>query len=408
MAQGDPEPLNPQRYMYRFINNVYADFLKSTLDYFANYLYPFEMSVVATYDKAVEYLVKKEDLGDREFDKVNLPALIMNPSGELDVADAIAGGKFLWRHPNLMPGFIKYIFDPIYQDQHVMVNVGFLRMKGTIELLALCASFYEYCDVRLLWIQVFGGLERWIYPNYFSSFIILPRQLINYTYSNPYTGLVYKLNWREAGAYDYLVRSTALDELVMPCEIKPIYRLTGLGDNSDRYGGTDRIADWRTTATVEYEVELPAYLVLESDYLAQRMDINIQYGATYSAYPLHAPPINRQLVVSEWDWGLDSTSASSIEYDSTSKITANVDLVFKTRYYHFITQSEADATANVIIQMPEQITNEEYLIVITKYGQLDYGDHWTLVNNGNAISINIDTVQLDYRSIVELYVYERQ
>ena len=57
-----------QRDWYFFVHNVYANFFKDSLDYFAGHLWPrFEHRVVATYDKAVEYLTKKDQYG-REVD----------------------------------------------------------------------------------------------------------------------------------------------------------------------------------------------------------------------------------------------------------------------------------------------------------------------------------------------------
>lgn len=460
MAQGDPQARNPYRWTYYFINNVYADFFKTTLDYFADHLYPRTMTrVIATYDKAVEYLNQQRyidgEYGEqREEDQPLLPALVMNPSGELEIADALAGGRFLWRHPNLLPGFVKYIFDPIYQDANVTVNVGFLRMKGSIELLALMNSFYEYADFRLLLLQIFGGMERWIYPQFFSSFIVLPQELINYQYRNPETGLTYRLNWRENGAYDYLVRSTAREELVMPCEIKPIYKMVSMGDNTERYGGTEKLADWRLTTTFEYEVEIPAYLVVQSDYLAENVQMEIKYGSVYTQNPVinrpppppisnttdgmfdavpdsgvtggsvpsfndpgvQAPPVNRQIYSSKYNYGLDATSASYFTYDSSKPDTPfdstcstffTGDYLFKVRYYHVITQAEEDADNYVDIDLPETIADLNSIIVWGPYGQLNYGDHYRIINGGNTLRILKSTVNLKRGWIIELFVYKR-
>ena len=87
------------RWRYHFIHNVYAHFFNDMLEYFSTYHYPrFEYTVVGTYDKAVEYLEKCQQY-ERETDKPLLPALILNPSGEFDNADALSGGKQLWRFP---------------------------------------------------------------------------------------------------------------------------------------------------------------------------------------------------------------------------------------------------------------------------------------------------------------------
>ena len=400
----------PRRDLYFFIHNVYANFFKDSLDYFSLHLYPrFEHRVVGTYDKAVEY-IQKTCQYDRETDKPMLPALILNPSGDFDLADGNAGGRQLWRFPNLSPGMIKRIYDPVYQDANTQVTVGFIRMQGDIELLMLLNSFYEYCDMKMLLLQIFGGMERWIYPQFFTTFVILPEELINYEYSNPYTGLKYKLDWASAGAYDKLVKTTARNELVIPCNIKPTYKLTGFSDASTRYGGADALADWRLGITVKYEIEMPSYLVLQSDWLAEEALINIQSGSAYSAYSNYDVPTHMIHRTASKDWGLDETSNSVINMDGTTHIDTSAterEYEYHTRYFHIITQAEVDSTANVPISIPEQIDDVEGFIVNSKYGEMSFGDHYLLTDNGNILLIRIDTVELELGMIIELYVYKR-
>lgn len=418
----DPKGLDrePRSDLYFFIHNVYANFFKDSLDYFSLHLYPrFEHRVVGTYDKAVEY-IQKVCQYDRETDRPQLPALILNPSGDFELADTIAGGHQLWRFPNLAPGMIKRIFDPVYQDANTQVTVGFIRMQGDLELLMLLNSFYEYCDMKMLLIQIFGGYERWIYPQFFTTFIILPEELVNYEYSNPYTGLHYKLDWRSAGAYDKLVKTIAKDELVIPCNIKPIYKLTGFSDASTRYGGADQLADWRLGATVRYEIEIPSYLILQSDYLIEEVSFNIQAGSAYSAYSDYEIPtfmLKRKAVK---DWGLDETSNSVIDLDGTCVMTTTDDekeYQYHTRYFHIITQAEVDSTANVPIAIPEPIDDIAGFIVNSKYGEMILGDHYLLENyidsppalapGYNTLLLRKDTVDLELGMVIELYVYKR-
>ena len=400
--------MNPNRYHYQFIHNVFGHFFKDTLDYFTTYLYPrFEYRVVGTYDKAVEYLNKEAAL-NREVDMPNLPALILNPTGEFGPADASAGGKQLWRYPNLAPGMIKRIFAPVYQDANNQVHVGFIRIKGDIELLMLTNSFYEYCDLRLYSIQIFGGLDRWIYPQYFSSFIILPQELIDYRYTNEYTGLSYKLDWASANATTELVKSTAKNELVLPCTIKPQFKMIGMTDNSTRYGGADKLADWRLGVNLEYEIEIPAYWILEADYLAENIQLEIGYGSTFSAHSDYKPPVNRQLTDYHWDLGLDETSNSTITdvSDATSEMTWVGDYEFNTRYFHIVTAEEAASTTNVVINIPETIDFYRKIVVNSKFGKLDYGDHYTLTDDGDSITIKVADVDLEEGMIIEIYVYK--
>lgn len=410
------------RETYHFIHNVFAHFFKDMLDWFSISIYPrFEYRVVGTYDKAVEYLQKVCQY-DRETDKPVFPALILNPSGEFGPADANAGGRQLWRYPNLAPTFIKRLYDPVYRDANTLVNAAFLRVKGEFELIMLLNSFYEYCDVRLLLINMFGGLDRIIYPTFFSSFIILPESFINYRYSNPDTGLKYKIDWSGADATNKLVKSTARNELVLPLRIKPQIALTGLSDGSTKYGGADRMADWRLLATVNYEMEIPTYLIIESDYLAENIDLELRAGSAFSLNSEFGvePPERRTLLHSHWNWGLDETSNSQLVLDpksispipirgsdSTEEIGVfdDGDYGFKTRYIHIITQSEIDSTSDIEITLPETITNQKALLVYTKFGQLDYGDDYYLKSGGTILVIRKDETELEVDMVLELYVY---
>jgi hypothetical protein len=382
------------------------------LDYFSVTLYPrFEYRVVATYDKAVEYLSKRQQYC-RETDKPFLPTLVLNPSGEFLPADSNAGGRFTWRYPNLSPTFVKRLFQPIYRDANTIVHAGMTRMKGDFELLMLLNSFYEYADLRQLMITYFGGLERIIYPRFFSSFIIIPEDMLDYEYTNEYTGVHYKLKWSEAGAYNKLVRSTAKNELVLPLNVKPQISLQSLSDSSSRYGGTDKLADWRLTASINYEIEIPTFLVIESDYLAENIDLEIRMGSAFSEYPSFQPPINRLELHYSWDWGLDETSNTLIIMDPENvDTTCDVfvgDFIFNTRYFHEITQAQVDATANVEIKLPEQIINQKTLIVNSAEGPMSYGDNYIIKDNGWTLvlkTVDPQNVFLEVGWVLELYVY---
>jgi len=407
MTLTSPVEISGKRDLNFFIHNSYANFFKDTLDYLSLCLYPrFNYRVIGTYDKAVEYITKKSQHG-RETDKPNLPALILNPSGDFELADANAGGHQIWRFPFLAPGLGKRMYDPIYQDANTVVNIVYIRIQGDIELLMLLNSFYEYCDVRMMMIQVFGGLDRWIYPRYFHAYIILPDEFVNYRYTNEYTGLSYKLDWEKAGATTELIKTTAINELIIKSEVKPIYKLTSLSDPSTRYGGVDKLADWRLGATIRYEIELPCWLLLSSDYLVSSIDCEIRMGSSFSAYGEEDVPTNRFIRKAYVDWGLDETSHSEIYTEPIITHDDEKEYSITTRYYHVVTQEEVDSTSNIDIAIPEKITDEKCLIVSSKYGELDFGDHYLVINDGSTLQIKIDNVELEVDMIIELHIYKR-
>ena len=393
------------RYNYEFIHNVVADFYKDLLDYFADYIYPrfSAWKVVGTYSKAIEYLLKQIQY-DRETDMPMTPAIILNPSGDFGVDETY--GKMMWRFPNLMPGFTKRVFDPIYKDPNVLISVNFMRIKGDIEFLILASSFYEYADIKILLNLLFGGQDRYIYPRFFNSFIILPSEIYDYTYDNPVTGEHYKINIPEAT--NKLVKTTNKDEVVYPCRILPRFKMTGMSDASTKFGGADDLPDWRLTFSIEYEVEIPSFLMVETNYLVQRIEFNLKYGSCYSSNDLYntdAPPDEIISFVGNIDYVYDSTTETIIEPEDvrvSDKKTRN----FKTRYYHVVTQAEQDSTSYVYITLPETITDNMLLLLYGKYGPYAYGDHYTINTAGTILTINKTYVYLSENDILELYVYE--
>jgi len=396
------------RYHYFFIHNVLGDFFEDTLEYFADYLYPrFEYTVVGTYHKAVEYINKQAEYG-RETDIPILPALILNPSGDFNLADANTGAKQLWRFPNMAPLMVKRLFEPIYQDKNVIIHAGFTRLKGEFELIIIPNSFYEYADLKLFLIQMFGGQERYIYPRWFNSFIIIPEEVLNYRYTNDYTGTDYTIDVDEAGAISKLVKTTNRTERVFPCKIKPIYRMMGMSDASEKYGSTDNIAEWKLSVTIEYELEIPSYIVLETDYLAENAEFNMDSGSAYSTNPdFNSAPADQVIGGATRDSGLDEQSNSEYEPAPDGTIGPNKDLRFKTRYFHILTQSEIDSTADIVITMPESVQDQKLLVIQSKSGKLNYGAHYILIDNGETLILKKDNLQLlDVGDMLELYIYE--
>jgi len=397
-----------------FIHNAFGHFFKDTLDYFSEYLYPrFEWTVVGTFDKAVEYIEKKEnELGGREADKPNLPALILNPVGEFGLADANTGARQLFRFPNLAPKFNQRLYYPIYQDSNLILSPGFTRVKGEIELIMLCNSFYEYCDLRIYTIQIFGGPDRWIYPRWFNSFIIIPPELVNYTYTNETTGVTYQPDWSQADATTELIKTTAKDELVFPSVIKPIYKMTGMSDGSDKYGGTDKLAEWKLTVTLEYEVEIPSMIFLQSDYLIEHAEFNFGYESAYSEnaqYGAPKPPKNIDSANSDYDTGLEDQDNSEIDLPDEADNVETESHALNNRYYHVITQAQEDATSNIIIDLPYQLEPSDKIIVNGKKGYLKNGQHYKLINSRTQIAIQIAHVtDLVAGDIIELYIYNKK
>jgi len=392
---------------YFFIHNVFAHFFDDSLNYFADYLYPrFKHQVVGTYDKAVEYINKKAEYGN-EHDMPNLPAIILNPSGEFNISDAITGAHQLWRFPNISNGneHLKCVlYDPIYQDGNVTVNPIFVRLKGDFELIMLLNSFYEYCDMKLYMLQMFGGMNRPIYPSTFRTFLIIPDEMLNYEYINPVDGSSYFLNWESAGAYETLVKTTNRNEIVVPVNITPRYTLVGLSDASMKYGGSDKLADWRLSVTVEYEIEMPWYVFINTDYLIENVNFNfslISYMGDTSKVLQDATSYDEFLNYFNWndiyqtsvdyDWGyqdgVHNPPADVEQVDATKTIDSST---WEKAGFYFYTFTEDDInnldnnipTDGFIIPFKPDADN--ILHVMSKYGQLTLNLDYTIEDSGTG------------------------
>jgi hypothetical protein len=81
-------------------------------------------------------------------------------------------------------------------------------------------------------------------------------------------------------------------------------------------------------------------------------------------------------------------------------------LEFNARYFYNVTQGDIDSTADLIIQIPETILHQDLIVVNSKYGKLEYGDHYVLQNGGNEILVKREYVDLEVGMIIEIYTYK--
>ncbi len=452
-------------YQYFYIHNTFGHFYYDTLKYFGEYLYPrFEHKVMGTFDKAVEYITKKSEMGDREVDKLNLPALILNPTGDFGLAEAMAGGKQLWRFPNLSPNLNFKIYEPIFQDANVMISPGFVRIKGEFDLYMLLNSFYEYCDLKMYLLQMFGGLERYIYPLYFNSFMIIPEELLNYEYNNNVTGTKYTLDWSGANVSQQLIRTINKTHSVIPLQLKPLYRLINLNDNSTKGGNTDKLAEWRLNATIEFECEFPWFLILKTDYLAENLNLSLNINSSFSSRdytniemsvyhrslniaegthdPLTPSPptleeindpdynplmteYNEYLDQQEKDQELEEEINDKLEdlpkpemrppvqvEDGTIQINTQVtdkSFVLQRRYFYYYTENDHNEQYRIIINIPEPTLdlNNEMIVLYAEDIELKLNENYLYDISNNTIILLVQ--KLPYRvykdDILDILIY---
>lgn len=388
---------------YHYIHYAYSDFFRAILDYIDE-LYPrFHWKVITTYQKAVEYLSKKAQYG-REVDQPNVPALVLDPSGEI-IPDDISG-RFLWRYPYMMPDFAFKLFTPIYQDANVIITPCFSRFKGEVQVYALLSSIYEYLDFKNLVNIYWAGPDRYFYPFWLHSYIILPKDVYEYHYHNPYTGVDYDVNIPQISTQ--LVKTTNINEVVYPFRVRPRFKITNVTDASQRLGGADNLPEWRLNITMDYEIELPTYLVIKTDWMPKYINLDIRSGSTYTYYENdydknHIPSV---MFGAHYEGDFNMLDGTSTDLILPTDMTAvdEYNREFKIRYYHIVTKEQAEDLEDLRIRVPEQISDLNLFLLRYKSIILNYEDDYYTEDDGWILVIR-KSVGYKEGDIIELFMY---
>lgn len=266
-----------------FIHNVFSSFFAGVLEWFGEDFYPrFQWKVVGTYSKSVQYFNEKRKLGTDPNEKL-LPAISLDPM--LDFSPEERGGRFLWQFSRYAPGIGMQFFKGIdLKEQDVLITPVFSRYQGTFELTFWLSSVYELLDFRVSLLQFMGGYNRWVRPKYFWTYMILPEEIENFE-TDPSTHT--KLDWSNTTADLVSVSTINKTRLAVPFALDPIWRLESFGDSSTKYGG-DSIAEYKLSATLGYELNIPTYVVLDRG-LDPRFELSFSLEKVYTKYPLVSP-----------------------------------------------------------------------------------------------------------------------
>ena len=269
-----------------YINNCMGSFYRGLLNWFGDSFYPeFNYKVIGTFDKAIEYFNKTLENGG-EIETNILPSITLDPSGEFEPEEH--GGRFSWRYPNLSPGLGSKLFTPIYRDDNVQVTPVFTRFQGTCEMSMWCRSIYEYLDIRTALYMWSGGIGRILRPTTFWSYLVVPEEILDYKYDNDVTGEAYQLDWRSTDAAMTLIKNMDQMRVVYPVQLNPWFQIDSISDGSQKQGGTE-LASFRLNSTIKYEIELPTYLVIDSDWKLNHAVMNISLGSVHSKYGENEP-----------------------------------------------------------------------------------------------------------------------
>jgi len=280
--------INDERLFY--INNGLMTVYQGIFNWFIqDYFTDFKYKTMSTHDKAIEelkqYACDANTSGSGELvDAIPLPAISFNPLG-----DILPDPNFLhlWRFRQIgVPGVNAFIRPYEYEDEYFAYSIIRTKFKGNLEMIIWLESVYEYIDHKVMLQMWFhGGNNRRVRIDHIDTNIIIPADIIETAYQG------FQYDWSNTGLRNELIKVLNQDKYFLPLKMSPQIWLTSLSDASVVYGGDD-IANYKLQLTMEYDVDLPTYIVIRNAEKMENIKITFDTDIATSSkdYQIEIPP----------------------------------------------------------------------------------------------------------------------
>lgn len=213
-----------------------------------------------------------------------LQAARANESGVIDIALPIFSYTFQidgidektdmpWRSTTFLPGISRGIYDSFYKDKDFELKVIYRRLKGTINSNIYCSSEAELLDIQMAFFDGFRGLNVFN-KTAIRAMTILPKEIVFTDYMGRTIGRSLTGNMITKA----FVPSVNSDQYYIYNDINAIINMGSISQSSNYYGGSS-LPDYNLTASFNFEIDIPQYimcLALE-DYVSIDINIDVSY-----------------------------------------------------------------------------------------------------------------------------------
>jgi len=375
-----------------YIHGMLGDFYSGMLNWFGNEFYDrFNYRVIGTYEKSVEYFNKKRQLG-KEVDSNIMPSINLDPSLDFDWADS--NGQLLWQRPLLAPNTAGKLFIPIDGlPDEIKLAAVFGTFKGECEITMWMNSVYELLDMRMYLLLFSGGMGRMMRPTFFNSHIIVPNDLIDYEVRGE------KIDWTNTDLIMKLLKAPNVYKYALPVLLDPMFKFTGITDNSEKYGG-DGLASYKLSVQLEYEINIPTFMSLQTDFGGD-MKFGFMSGGAYSRYGLNPSEVDGKFIKDE---KAQVPSQMSIGDDKGS---VHGDTSVESYAYYEFDEDDViayDKGENIVITNPYPGVDSSHIICNSYTGKLQYGEYWEIEGD----TITIKKFKPIVKEIIEFHKYSQK
>jgi len=313
-----------------------------------DFYHRFKLGTITTYDKNIQ--IFKQIIQDgKDSSAIPLPAISLEPSLDLDIDDK---SNFFWRYQNLSGGsFSQYLFDPIFENDHVKITPAFNRFKGSFVAHLYLSSVYEFTDMQIKALQYFGGKNRAMKPEVILSYLHLPKDLVQYEYTNDVLNIDQVIDWTDTALAYQIFEVVGRNEFLLPIQLEPTIVLTSLGNSSNARANQGELSEFKLDLNFEFEIELPVFVVLETD-TRYKMEFNLYvsdgYGKLSNLIELCRESSNQ----TEWTVLRSFSMMSDDDGDLTQSISMEIKPEYKIEAYLFgndkISEDRISTTTNSI------------------------------------------------------------
>lgn len=237
-------------------------------------VYPpgFKFKLLTPTDKPIQR-IKQEEENVRSIQSPPLPSLAVTP--------VIEGLTEQWQKPwnssMLAPRLGSSMSYPIFRTEDYVVRYVTRRVTGRMDFNIVTSSYMEANDIMMAFYDRMYGLNKWLYVKEVNLFFIIPEEVVFYTED----GGRIVVDWSDTRLSRQFIRSINTNKYLYTLKHHPSIRLTSIADASNFYGGADTLPTYGLSGSIEFEIEIPVYITLETDYLVKEIKLQLGLGTLY-------------------------------------------------------------------------------------------------------------------------------
>jgi len=248
------------------------------LQYIANSLFNgtrFKTKVISTYNKAVQTYIQNDKFTQY------YPVLCVDPS--FPIGPAEMENQQLQRYPTAA-NMVSSIYEPIFANDDIRIFPGFYRFVSSITVIMWFDSVFEHFDAQLRVTNAFRGIGRVYRPYTVNTYSPMPYKIL--TEQSDYVIPI------DTIAPVQILETIGKEYHLLPIILQPYFKLTNIGDGSEKYGRND-IPEIRLTFDLEVECDILTFYKLETDWKINKIILTpiaepvgiISTGSNNDMYP---------------------------------------------------------------------------------------------------------------------------